>query len=80
MTWLQVLVITFGNIAWMLPLFCWLRSESRADARHFDQETKEIRREMIDIMRGFQSSIDAIQQEIKDFHGRLCKIEADRSR
>ncbi len=73
MNWLQVIVIAFGNIAWMLPVFFWLRSESRADARHFDQETKEIRREMIDVMR-------SIQEEMKDFHGRLCAIEERRGR
>jgi hypothetical protein len=71
MSWIQVLVIAFGNIAWMLPLFFWVRSESRADARHFDNETKAIRRELIDVMR-------SIEQEIKDFHGRLCAIEERR--
>ena len=71
MDWLQVCVLAFGNIAWMLPVFLWARSESRADARHFDQETKEIRREMVDIMR-------SIQEEMKDFHGRLCAIEERR--
>lgn len=89
MSWIQILVIAFGNIAWMLPVFFWVRSESRADARHFDQETKELRREMVDVMRGFQSSIDAMKEEGKifreqwafesrDFHGRLCTIEERR--
>ena len=68
MTWIQILVIAFGNMAWMMPIFFWVRSESRADARHFDEETKMIRREMIDVIR-------SIQEEIKDFHGRLCAIE-----
>lgn len=73
LSWIQVLVITFGNLAWMLPLFFWTRSEARADARHFDQETKEIRRDLIDCMR-------AIQEEMKDFHGRLCSIEERRGK
>lgn len=72
MSWLQVLVIAFGNLAWTLPLFLWCRSEARSDARHFDQENRELRRELIDCMR-------SIDLEIKDFHGRLCAIE-ERSR
>jgi len=71
MTWIQILVLAFGNLAWMLPVFFWVRSEAREDARHFAQETKELRREMVDVMR-------AIQEEMKDFHGRLCAIEERR--
>lgn len=71
MEWSHVLGIILGNAAWTLPLFFWNRAEARADARKSDQENKELRREMIDIMR----SIDA---EMKDFHGRLCAIEERR--
>jgi len=71
MSWIQILVIAFGNMAWMFPVFIWVRSEARADARHFDQETKELRRDVVDILR-------AIQNEMKDFHGRLCAIEERR--
>jgi Flp pilus assembly protein TadB len=53
----------------MIALFLWTRGEASADRRHFDIENKELRRELIDVMR----SIDA---EFKDFHGRLCEIEA----
>lgn len=70
MSWIQILVIAFGNVAWMLPVFFWVRSESRADARHFENETKELRRELIDVMR----SIDA---EMRDFHGRLERQDAE---
>lgn len=56
----------------MTGMFYWNRTESRADARHFDNETKAIRREMIDIMR-------SMQEESKDFHGRLCAIEERRN-
>jgi len=58
MSWIQIFVIAFGNIAWMLPVFFWVRSEARADARHAD------------------NLIRAIHEEMKDFHGRLCAIEA----
>jgi hypothetical protein len=53
MEWLQILTIIASNLA----LFVWARSE----ARHDQQEIREI--------------IRAIQDEMKDFHGRLCSIE-----
>jgi Flp pilus assembly protein TadB len=71
MDWLQVLVIIFGNAAWVLPVFFWVRSEARADARKSDQDNKELRRDLVEVMR-------SIDKEMKDFHGRLCDIEARR--
>lgn len=67
MEWTQflILIVTIGG------LFLWSRGESRADARHFDAENKQLRRDLIDTVR-------AIQEEMKDFHGRLCAIEERR--
>lgn len=45
-------------------LIIWFRAESRADWRHMDAK--------------LDASIKAIQEEMKDFHGRLCKIEESR--
>lgn len=42
-------------------LIIWFRAESRADWRHMDNK--------------LDASIKAIQEEMKDFHTRLCKIE-----
>lgn len=58
MDWSQVLAIVGSNMA----LFIWARSE----ARHDQQEIREI--------------IRGIQEEIKDFHARLCVIEEKRSK
>jgi hypothetical protein len=55
------LLILLGTIA---GLFIWNRSESRADAR----ESRADVRRCLDL-------IEAIDKEIKDFHGRLCAIE-----
>ena len=66
MEWLQVFVIVFGNTAWMLPLWLWNRSESRQDNR-----------QMLSMMQGIQAQIGAIQSEIKDFHGRLERQDAE---
>lgn len=55
----------------MVALFLWTRGEANSDRRHFDQENKTLRRELIDVIR-------SIDQEMKDFHGRLCAIEEKR--
>lgn len=67
MEWYQVLAVVLGNVAWILPLFFWVRSESRADIRHMDNK--------IDAIRELTYSIHL---EIKDFHARLCAIEEKR--
>ena len=64
MDWTHVLVIIGGNVGIMLPMFFWLRSEANADRR----ESATDRREIMQLIRN-------IQEEIKDFHGRLCAIE-----
>jgi len=48
----------------IVGLFIWNRSESRTDMRH-----------MQSLLTSMNSQINAIQSEIKDFHGRLCAIE-----
>lgn len=47
-------------------LIAWFRAESRADWRHMDNK--------------LDASIRAIQEEMKDFHNRLCMIEQNRNR
>lgn len=52
------------HILMFLTLFgtlIWFRAESREDWKHMDQK--------------IDSYMNGIQQEIKDFHGRLCAIE-----
>lgn len=75
--WITILEVigVIGGVATVLGLFLapmiWLgskidqiRAESKSDWRHMDSK-------MDDYMK-------AIQQEIKDFHGRLCAIEERR--
>lgn len=71
MEWIQVLVIVFGNAAWLLPILFWIRSESRSDWKHSDLENKQLRRDLVDVMR-------SMEKEMRDFHGRLCAIEERR--
>lgn len=65
--WIQfgiTLVTTAG-------LFLWVRTESRNDFRKSEEENKQIRRDLVDVMR-------SIEKDMRDFHGRLCAIEERR--
>jgi len=68
MEWVQVLAMIFGNAAFVIPLWLWNRSESRADMRYMDSKIEAHAKET-------QAIIQAIREEMKDFHGRLCSIE-----
>lgn len=64
MEWTQFIIMLSG----IMVLFLWNRAEARADARNMDAK--------IDLWRNqTHTLLTAINQEIKDFHGRLCAIE-----
>ncbi len=62
--WIQILSLFLANAG----LIIWFRSESRNDWRHMDVKMDSFRNETHEIL-------NAIKQEMKDFHGRLCAIE-----
>jgi len=62
---MPVMALILGNAAFIIPLFLWNRAESRADYRHLETSVN--------------ANLKAIQDEMKDFHGRLCKIEEARN-
>lgn len=66
MEFLPILALIVGNGALIIPLFLWNRSESRADIRHMDAKLESTR-----------ELVRAIHQEMKDFHGRLEKQDAE---
>ena len=61
---LSVFTLILGNAAFIIPLFLWNRSESRADIRHMDTKLESTR-----------ELVRAIYDESKSFHARLCEIE-----
>lgn len=70
----SMLIISFTG------LFIWNRTENRADMRHMDaklESTRELVRTIHDDSKEFRY---AMLQESKDFHGRLCEIEAQRKK
>jgi len=64
MDWTQVLTIIGGNMA----IFLWGTRQARSDFIHLDRKLEENRKEVTLIVK-------AIQEEMKDFHNRLCLIE-----
>lgn len=71
MHWVQFIIFFIG----VFGLFLWNRAEARTDSRHMDAQTKSNRDMMFEIHRETTAMIQAIREEIKDFHGRLCTIE-----
>lgn len=65
MEWTQFVIFFIG----VFGLFIWNRSESRSDIRHMDTKLESI-----------LALVQAIHQEMKDFHGRLCSIEERRGK
>lgn len=66
-SWLQVGALFLANAG----LILWFRSESRADWRLMDSKMESFRAENGILIR-------AIQEEMKDFHSKLIKIEMER--
>jgi hypothetical protein len=64
MDWTQVLTIVGANVALMIGMF----STYLSLYLHSDKKLEDFRKETTDLMK-------AIQEEMKDFHGRLCAIE-----
>ena len=61
---ITVLGVFIANAALIIPIFLWVRTESRADMRHTDSKLESTR-----------ELVRAIYDESKDFHARLCRIE-----
>ena len=66
-------IAVFTVLASNIVLFLWNRAEARTDARHFDLKLESNRKETLEI-------INAIRQDIKEFHNRLCVIEERRNK
>lgn len=67
MDWTQVLTIAGTNIA----MFMFATRQARTDFLHLDRKLEENRKETTMIVK-------AIQEEVKDFHNRLCAIQEGR--
>ena len=85
MDWTQFIIFFIG----VFGLFLWNRAEGRSDARHMDnklegqrallqaiwQESKDSQEKWNKVITAFN---EKWLQENKEFHNRLCEIEAHR--
>lgn len=71
MDWAQfsIMFITF------VGLFIWNRTEARNDNRHMDNKLESTRNLSLQIHKENRDLLDAIRQDQRDFHTRLCLIE-----
>lgn len=63
-SWIQILSVFLANAG----LIIWFRTEARSDWRHMDAKLDAT-------LSGIREEMNAIHEEVKDFHGRLCAIE-----
>lgn len=70
MDFTTVATLLLGNSALIIPLFLWSRAESRSDIRHMDAKIDAY-------MSGIRQEVRAIQDEMKDFHARLERQDAE---
>ena len=55
----------------VIAMMFWVRSE----ANSLRTEAKADRKDLLQISRNLEIALNAMQVEMKDFHGRLCIIE-----
>lgn len=67
----HVFALVIGNLAIILPLWLWTRSENRTDMRQIQEIQRQDRKDILELIR-------SIDTEMKDFHGRLLEIEKAR--
>lgn len=79
---LTVAGVFIANAAMILPLFLWVRAESRADIRHLDARLeanreliREVHSESRNCVNAIHSEMKAIQLEMKDFHTKFLEIQ-----
>lgn len=65
---LTVIGVAIANIGTTITLFIWATNHAEAIRKQISIQVEEHRRET-------NRLIEAIQIEMKDFHGRLCAIE-----
>lgn len=74
-TVVAILGSAFAIIFSMFGMFLWVRSEANNDRRSITEIQREDRKDLLQVSRNLELILEGIQQEMKDFHGRLCAIE-----
>lgn len=73
-----VIAITGSAVAIVgvvVGMFLWLRGEANNDRRHFQDIQRDDRKELLQITRNIENTIQAIDREMRDFHRELLDIQ-----
>ena len=65
---LTVIGVAIANIGTTITLFIWSTNRAEENRKELSIQFEENRKET-------NALIEAIRQDVKDFHGRLCTIE-----
>jgi hypothetical protein len=68
---IAVSAIGITMVGVMISMMFWMRGE----ANSLRIEAKSDRKDLVQISRNLEITVNAIEAEIKDFHRRLCTIE-----
>lgn len=68
---IAIVGVGIAMVGVVIAMMFWVRQESNS----LRQEAREDRKDLIQISRNLELTVNAIQHEMKDFHSRLCLIE-----
>ena len=74
-TVISVAVLIAANIGVIITMFCWIRAEANNDRRSLYQIQREDRKDLMQLQRSLELTVNAIQSEIKEFHYRMYEIK-----
>lgn len=71
---IAIVGVGIAMVGVVISMMFWVRNESNA----LRKDQKEDRKDFLQLNRNLELTVKAIQDEIKDFHNRLCLIEERR--
>lgn len=71
---IAVIGVGLAMVGVMISMMFWIREESNT----LRSETREDRKDMLQITRNIQVVVNGMQNEMRDFHERLIEIERNR--
>ena len=70
---IAIVGVGIAMVGVVIAMMFWVRQESN-DLR---KEQKEDRKDLLQISRSLEATVDAIKQEMKDFHARLERQDSE---
>ncbi len=77
---LGVIIAVLGSSIAMIGVLVSMMFWVRYEANDLRKDAKQDRSDMLQISRNLELTVNAIQNEMRDFHTRLCLIESQRNK